>query len=136
MARDIYINTIGLVTRDGPPIVIYKPTTIAINASLADIVDIGAGKVLAAIMMPATWTAADITARVSKDGITMQNLFVEGSEYTIPSAGAAASQANAGLQSAFYGWRYIQLRSGTAGTPVTQAAARTLQLVIERVIEN
>lgn len=99
--------------------------TIANGASLSDAVDLKNNR-LSYIQMPGTWTTANLTFQVSEDGETYNNLYNDaGTEYTVT---AAASQV---LRLTLHDWlavRYLKIRSGTAGSPVNQAAARTLRL--------
>lgn len=100
--------------------------TIAESASLSEGLDL-IDRTLARIVMPAAWTAADITFQSSADGITYNDMYDQfGSEYTVT---ADASQ-DIGLNLAdFIGVRFIKVRSGTSGSAVTQDAARTITLV-------
>lgn len=100
--------------------------TIAISASLSGAVYLGSGT-LSKIIMPAAWTAANLTFQVSDDNVTYSNLYdASGTEYVVT---AAASRAIIVPVSEFQGFRYLKVRSGTAGVAVNQAAARTLSLV-------
>lgn len=105
--------------------------TILINASLSDVLDVGGHK-LAAIIMPAAWTTAGLSV-VGCD--TASGTFLPvyddlGTEITITAAASRIisidSVAGSLAQLAF-----IKLRSGTSGSPVTQAAARTLKLLLK-----
>jgi hypothetical protein len=107
-----------------------ETATIANGASLSGAVDLGAGAILSGIQMPAAWTAAGLTFQVSADGVTYANKFdAYGSEYSVPSASATASQFISLPPSDFLGVRYIKVRSGTAGSAVAQGAERLLTLV-------
>jgi hypothetical protein len=78
------------------------------------------------IEMPDTWTAAGLTFRVSFDGQDFDDLYVDNAEYVVTAA--AADRAVVLDQAAFYGVRRVIVRSGTAASPVIQAAERTLWL--------
>jgi len=81
--------------------------------------------------MPAAWTAADITFQVSADGSTYCNLYEEdGTEFTLT---VGASYHVMISPDSLWGAHWIKVRSGTAGTPVNQAAARTITLVTRSV---
>lgn len=99
--------------------------SIAINTSLSDAIDLKNNR-LSYIQMPAAWTAANLTFQVSEDGATFNNLYNDaGTEYTV------TADANRVLRLTLHDWlavRYMKIRSGTAGSPVNQAAARTLRL--------
>jgi len=104
--------------------------TVANGASLSGAVDL-AGAGLIRLQMPATWTAASITLQTSADGITYQDLYdAFGVEYTI----VAVQAHNIVLSPAdFIGMRYLKLRSGTSGAPVSQGGARVITLVIRAI---
>jgi len=105
--------------------------TIAENASVSGAtVDID-GYVPVALVLPATWTAADITVQASVDGTNYADVYQDDdTEYTIK----AAASRHVVLEAAdFLGVRKLKLRSGTAGTPVNQAAARVITLLLAAV---
>ena len=124
---------------------IYTRTaTIASGQSLSGAVDLFAARTreeydptLAAIQMPAAWTSAKITFQVSNDGETYGNLYkkdgsteheVDVSGYTAASSGVVRTvQLEPQL---FFGFRYMKIRSGTAASPVSQAAERSLSLFV------
>ena len=54
---------------------ILTAATIAASASLSDVVRLPPGHVLVGIVMPATWTAADLTFQFSADNVTYQNAY-------------------------------------------------------------
>ena len=101
--------------------------TIANGASVSGDIDLGAAR-LGRIAMPAAWTAADLTLQTSHDNVTWNNLFdKDGGEYTIKAAqGRSMLIPLADMLSV----RYLRIRSGTSATPVAQAAARSLILVL------
>jgi hypothetical protein len=100
--------------------------TITNGQSLSPAVDMG-GTTLVSIQMPAAWTAAGITLQGSSDGVSFFNIFSStGVEYAL----AAAASSFIVLDPVdMLGVRYMKIRSGTAGTPVNQAADRVLTLV-------
>lgn len=106
---------------------------IAASGSLSGAVDTGVDHVVG-LVMPAAWTTAALTFSVSHDGETYQALYDDaGTEVTIASANAAAARTlcfSASMQLALLPWRYLKVRSGTSGSPVTQAAARAVGLVL------
>lgn len=100
--------------------------TIAINESLSGAVDLE-GVMVVGIVMPAGWTAADLTFQFSADGTTYGNVYNEaGAEFTIDAAVDRFIQVQ---PEHFWGARYLKVRSGTAGSAVAQDAARTITLV-------
>lgn len=106
------------------PQVSTKVATIAASASLSDAINTGGGLPVA-IQMPAAWTSAALTFQGSMDGSTYQSIYCsDGTEYSIV---AAVATNVAGFDSSiFVGFNYIKIRSGTAGSPVTQGAERGL----------
>ena len=104
--------------------------TIANGESLSGEVDLGEGRALVGIIMPAAWTAAVITFQSGVATGVVTNLFQFGAEvsYTVD-----ASQYIA-LQDVmhFYGARYVHVRSGTAASAVAQGAERVITLVTAR----
>lgn len=100
--------------------------TIANGASLSGAVDLGTSR-LARIVMPASWTTANLTFQTSYDGTTYSNLYDSvGNEYTVT---AAASRSILVDLKDFIAVRYLKVRSGTSGSAVNQAAARDIVLV-------
>jgi len=89
------------------------------------------GKRLFAIVMPSSWTAANLTFQASIDGTTYNNLYdYNGSEVTVT---AAASRYIVLDPLTFAGVAGVKIRSGTSGTPVNQGADRTLTLVVRDI---
>ena len=91
------------------------------------------GEILTAVQIPAAWTAAGLTFQASHDGTTFANVYDSaGNELALTSAAIVASRfvvfAEA-VKELFTGIRRVKIRSGTAATPVTQTALRTLQLI-------
>lgn len=99
--------------------------TIASGGSLSDALDLGEGRA-ALIQMPADWTAADLTFQVSVDGTNFWSLYkADDTEYKVE----AAEDRTILLElSDWLGIRHLKVRSGTAGTPVNQGAARILKI--------
>lgn len=79
-------------------------------------------------LYPTSWTAADITFQVSPDGVTYGDLLSDaGVEVKKPvTAGKFIGVSLPELSGA----RYLKVRSGTSGTPVNQAAERTISIVL------
>ena len=104
--------------------------TIANGESLSGEVDLGEGRVLVGIIMPAAWTAAALTFQSGVATGVVANVYQFGAEvsYTVD-----ASQYIA-LQDVmhFYGARYVRVRSGTAAAAVAQGAERAITLVTAR----
>ena len=101
--------------------------TIENGGSLSGAVDLG-GRKLVAIDMPSSWTAASLTFQASPDGVTYDDLYDSATERSVT---AAASRYLAFNIADWVSVRFLKIRSGTAGTPINQAAARTLTLVVQ-----
>lgn len=116
---------------DYPIIKDFVTAVIASGASLSGAVDLR-GVVLVGVNMPADWTAADLTFQAThEEAGTYQNVFdADDAEVTVQ----AAEDRYIVLEPAKYaGIRFLKVRSGTSGTPVNQAAARTLVLLVRPV---
>lgn len=109
--------------------------TLTINngtAVTAEAFQLPQDQALVGIAMPAAWTAAVLTFSVSYDaGATWSEVVkADGTAYTLT---VAAAQT---VMVPFYDllgipyWALLRVRSGTLGTPVNQAAARTLTLIL------
>lgn len=100
--------------------------TIAQGASLSTALNVGACTP-AAIVMPAAWTAANLTIQVSVLGVNWWNLYDEfGAQVTITADASRVIRLNPGD---WWVFRYIKIRSGTADTPVNQGGARTIKIL-------
>jgi hypothetical protein len=104
--------------------------TIASGASLSGAINLG-DKVLSAIIMPASWTAAALTFQASDDGgTTWKDMYDDGgNEISILSANAVAGRRISVDPSAFAGIDLIKVRSGTSGSATAQGADRVITLV-------
>ncbi len=103
--------------------------TIASGQALSTIIRTDSNHVLS-LSMPAAWSTAALTVQASQDGTTWRNVFDEfGAELTIQAA-ADREIFLPPVRLAAYG--FIRLRSGTAGTPVNQAAARDIIITTRR----
>lgn len=99
------------------------------GASQSGIVDCSWG-MIAAIHIPDSWTAANITFLVaeSADGDFSAAYDSDGNELTVTVGGADRTILIA--PQAFAGARFLKLRSGTAAAAVNQGADRTLILTM------
>ena len=121
----------AVMTINRLPVPVSPSVTIAETESLSGDVDLQGGeRQLVGIQMPAAWTAAGVSFAVSADGTTWVPLYWDDSEYVVD---AAASRGISLEPSAFAGWPYVRVRSGTAGTPVNQDAERTLVVMTRAV---
>jgi len=106
--------------------------TIAASASLSSAVHIGGRWTLVGVKYPAAWTAAVLSFQVSFDGVNFFNLLDDaGSELTKTVAVSEFRELDA---SEFKTAIFLKVRSGTAASPVVQAAARTISLCKRRYL--
>lgn len=94
------------------------------------------GYMLQLIIMPATWTAAALSAQLSLDGSTYVDFFTEDGEWSLTSATVVAASRAISIN-ADTGIRMqgaIKFRSGLTGAAVQQGAARTLTLVAVKLL--
>jgi hypothetical protein len=105
--------------------------SIALNEALSGAVQLK-GRVPVAVVMPADWTAADLTFQASYDGATYWNLY-DGDTDAEVSVQAAEDRHIVLDHNKFYGAQYLKVRSGTAASAVNQEAARTLYLVTREI---
>lgn len=104
--------------------------TILSGASLSDALHLQ-GRTLVGIDMPASWTAASLSLAVSNDGSTYLTLYDAFGEVTF----AAAASTHVGIDfSNKIGFNYLKVRSGSSGSPVNQAADRTIYVVTADMI--
>ena len=104
------------------------PVVVRLGESITDAIALGLLH-LSAIVIPTSWTPANLTFQSSVDGVTWGDVYDgAGNEYKLN------VQANGSYilldSSAFYTMNYVKIRSGTTATPVPQTAERSLQLVI------
>lgn len=93
---------------------------------LSDVIDIGGYCLVGIETSTVGWTAGDMTFRGSnQSSAAMRDVYSNGTELTYATT---ASRAMTFPPEDLLGFRFIQLRSGTAATPVAQAAARTVKL--------
>lgn len=104
-------------------------TTIASGSSLSAVIEANSRPLLA-FVIPSGWTDADLTFQVSLDGLTYAELIGEdGNAITLEArAGQVTRLAD---PSQWEGWPYLKVRSGTSGSPVTQAATRTITVRVK-----
>jgi hypothetical protein len=108
-----------------------QDVTIASGASLSGAARLPNGHCLVGIVMPAAWTAANLTFQASEDGAAYANLYDKnGTEITVT---AAASRYIELSPSDWCAVPFLKVRSGTAASAVNQAAARTITLVTRPV---
>lgn len=97
------------------------------------------GATACALQLPAAnaWTDANITFDGSFDDVTYGPVLADiyNTEYvvTMPATAALKSQIVPLDLDVFAGIRYLKIRSGTAATPVNQAAARSIRIAFRPV---
>ena len=107
------------------------PVTIASGQSLSGPINLG-GLRLFGIVMPATWTAANLTFQMSADnGVTWNNLYDSSGAEIVVTAGT--SRCIVFDPTNYSALQWIQVRSGTSATPVAQGANATMTLVLRSV---
>jgi hypothetical protein len=111
------------------------PVEIGADASLSQPALLNGASVVA-LELPAGWTAAALTFQSGTGNSGEQqwrNLYEVTGEMVI---GTAVVDANRRIQldpARFLGLEWLRVRSGTSVTPVNQAAARSLALVVRSV---
>ena len=109
-----------------------RTATIASGAAVSDEAIIN-DYFVTGIHMPADWTAANLTFQAaSEPGGTFYDVYdSDGTELAV----TAAEDRSIGLTSAesavLSGFRVIKVRSGTSASPVNQAAARSVVLILK-----
>lgn len=104
------------------------PVSIANGASLSGLIKL-AGLAICGVVMPAAWTAANLTFQgaIDDDGGDLKDIYdAAGIEMTVV---AAASRHIILDPIDFSSVRFIKVRSGTTGTPVNQGALREFFLL-------
>jgi len=105
--------------------------SIAAGASLSDATNLY-GLRLYAIAMPSNWTTANLTFQGSADGGTTWTNMTDAYGNEISVTANVSSFIVLDL-SQFSGLQYLKIRSGSSASPIAQAAARSLQLVLRSV---
>lgn len=109
--------------------IVTRTATIAESASLSDAIETD-GSAVVGIVMPAAWTAANLTLQASADDTTFSNVYDEqGNEKTVIASTSRYILLN---PADFLGANSIKVRSGTSGTAVNQAAARSVIVILYR----
>jgi hypothetical protein len=106
-----------------------RTATIASGQSLSTAIDLGDAKYIG-IIMPAVWDTAGLTFQASdeKEGTYRDVYDAAGTEYTVT---AAAGRAFLLDSTKFAAWRFLKIRSGTAGTAVNQTAERKILVALK-----
>lgn len=114
-----------------------KPAvTVSISTAsdgLGDVCDTK-GLSLLAVAMSSVWTSATMTFKAGTSTSNMASLFnTTGAEFTLT---CTSSQVHYVDPSVFAGFRYIQPRSGTAGSVVAQTTATSVQFILGHILEK
>ena len=106
----------------------YESVTIANGASLSGALNI-ASRNFFGVIMPASWTTANLTFQGSFDGTTYYDLYDEaGTEVTFTAS--TSRYIIISTPAKFLGLKKLKIRSGTSGTPVTQGGDRTIGVIV------
>lgn len=88
------------------------------------------GEHVIGVIVPAAWTAAGLSFQGSFDGTNFFELYdMTGVAITIP---VVASSYTVIQPTAMHGVNFVKVRSGTSGSPVTQASTMVLTLLTRR----
>ena len=114
----------------GPNLTVMS-VTITNGTAVAAAIDT-LGFPLVGILMPASWTTANLSYRAAPDlAANVADVYDDSGTEVVTTA--AASRFIAISPSKLAGVRWLVVRSGTTGTPVNQGADRILGLVIREV---
>lgn len=108
-----------------------QTATIASGAALSGAIDLGGADDFA-IVMPSAWTTANLSFQGS-DSLTgtYADLYTDGGNEVVVSAAASRVISLANVRQFLGGVRFLKIRSGTTGTPVNQAAERSLTILLK-----
>jgi hypothetical protein len=109
-----------------------ETVTIAAGASLSNVIPIGSYKYMQ-IIMPSAWTTANLTFQTcTTSGGTFTDVYDEDGVEVNISASTSRSILFSDESVMLISSLFLKIRSGTTGTPVNQAAARTIYLILKR----
>lgn len=124
--------TIGSTSLIAPNDTDSVTVTITNGTSLSNAAQLGGARPVA-ILMPGTWTSADLTFQGSFDGTTYGNLYdASATEVTVTNAAATARYITLD-PSKFASCVYLKVRSGTSGSAVNQGADRLIVIIAQRL---
>jgi hypothetical protein len=99
------------------------------GAALSQTITLGARRI-EGFVMPAAWTAAPLTFVGSVDNVNYLPLYSEdGTELVVQAAAGRFVTLKNDVYTKFDTVDFIQVRSGTSGTPVNQTAGATVSCV-------
>lgn len=103
--------------------------TIANGTSLSPSLSLGALRMVG-IVLPSSWTTANLTFQMSPDGGTTWVEVQDGAGNAVSVTAAANIFAQVNPQT-WMGINQIKIRSGTSGVPVNQGADRVLTIIAD-----
>jgi len=106
------------------------PVTIGNGQAVSNVADL-VDAIPVAVVVPSTWTTADLTFQTSDDGRAYHDVYDEGGSELTVKATAGAWLIIPDAYACGFG-RYVKVRSGTAASPVNQAAAREVKIIVAR----
>jgi hypothetical protein len=111
---------------------ITRAAVISASGSVSSAVGVGR-RIVTGLQMPTSWTAADLTFQgAEKPDGTFQSIYdSDGTEVTVSAAASRAISLTPAEMDALSAWASIKIRSGTSGSPVAQAAERTIYVVMK-----
>lgn len=104
----------------------YIDFVIPISTALSQIALVNYRDIVA-FHMPAAWTTAGLSFLAGLLDTNVDSVFDASGEITLPAAADRYITLEAALIAKLNSAKYLQIRSGTVTTPVTQAAARTIR---------
>ena len=107
--------------------------TIAINASLSDLIAVPRGMEIVGIQMPSAWTAAGLTFTAAQEasGTFAPVYDASGNEVSFAASTSRVIAVNPLADGIPFG--FLKIQSGTTATPVTQTAARSLIVFFRKI---
>jgi hypothetical protein len=103
------------------------PAVIAAGANLSASVDMTSSR-LNSIWVPSNWTNANLTFQSSPDGVNYGEMSDDSGIAITVNVASIPGFIILSKPSQWLGARYLKVRSGTVGSPVTQSQAVTLLL--------
>jgi len=128
------INTPSIVAGTNTPQT--AAVTFAANGITSSSINLN-GYVLVGLISAVTWTAADLTMQASVDNTNFFDVYDKyGAEMVLKTGGTAFTTSSKFIPLApadYIPYTFLRFRSGSAATPVTQAAGRTITAIIRTV---
>lgn len=112
-----------------------ETVTIASGAAVSGALSLrdnrGTGRITG-LLIPASWTTAALTFQGSLDGENFFDIYDASTERTVASGAVVADHFLSLDPDLWDAFPFIKVRSGTAASPVNQAADRTLTFAVQR----